>query len=170
MLFAKRYRSKEDGSVDVFLAIRLKSIAMLVFNSFSDQQHIINDLIDLQMDTLRGIHEMQHQFSLDLRVIRHDQQDFSIDVCILIKIPALNQESGQDAAENVGTELLHLLSVNQKYRYFEAVTAPADLDRIIKPFNFNNVVEISRRDANITLDRFNQSESKPLGFLKNQNS
>lgn len=166
MLFAKRYRSIKDGSVDVFLAIRLKSIAMLVVDSISNQQHIINDLIDMQMDTLRGIHEMQHHFTLDLRLIRHDRNDFCIDVCILIKIPAQNQESGMQAAENVGTELLHLLSVNQKYRYFEAVTEQADLDRIIKPFSFNDIVEISRRDANITLDRINQVEQNLLGFQR----
>ena len=164
MSFAKTVRTKEDGTFETFMAIRLKSISMAPKESWNDLNSMAGVLVDRQMDILRGIHGMCSDFALDLRYIKNKNGKLAIEICYLIKVSTKEQDSAELAIEQVGEEILHLLMVNLPPYYFERVSEVKDLEQFISPFTFNEIVELTRRDASITLDRFSEKASNNLGF------
>ena len=163
-MFAKKIRSKDDGTFETFMAIRLKSISLAPRESWNDLSALAGVLIDRQMDILRGIHEMNSDFTLDLRYIKKRDDNPGIEICYLIKVATEDNYSEKHGIEQVGEEILRLLMVNLPYYYFESISDIHNLEMLINPFKFNEIVEITRRDAAITLDRFSEKPPNNLGF------
>lgn len=163
MHFAKKHR-KAGESTETFLAIRLKSISMAPRQYWDNLNSLASLLIDRQMDILRGIHGIKSQFTLDLRYINNDEKMKGIEICYLIKVATEDNDSKESDAEKIGNEILRLLTINLPYYYFEKVADKKLLEHLISPFQFNDIVELTRRDDAITLDQFSEKNTNGVGF------
>ena len=164
MKFATKIRETTDQTFEVFMAIRMKSISLAPKEKWYDINTFYGNLVDRQMDILRGIHEMDADFTLDLRYIKNGGAKQGIEICYLIKTSNRNQDTLERDAERTGGEILRLLMVNLPHHQFENVVDTKQLEHLIHPFKFNRVVELSRRDSIITLDRFSEKIPSHLGF------
>lgn len=132
------------------------------------QDHALGELqhklIDRQLDFIRSLSEIGPESALELRYLREPTAPGRIRVYFLIRSADSSEQAAHTRCEEAASYVERLLMLNDWVHAFEPVTDPPTLDRLHVPFEFEEIVDLTRRSERIVLDRVTAEAAAVMGF------
>ena len=158
-------RPDNVGCTSVYFAIRLQTMRILPQEEWRSYKEFVVRQVDRQMDFIRSVSELHEQFAVDLRYLFNPRSPHDVSVAFIFRLPCPGDMDHATVVNSFSKVILNLLMVNNNLHEFQLVLGQEDLEYLISPFEVRHIVEISRREAVIELDRLSGARPTPLGFL-----